>query len=159
MTITPICTRPCRPCPRLTCTATWKVRCAWQTLVEFAAQYDLGLTARTLDELRPLVQMTSQDRDFRDFLSKFGVLRRFYHSPEAIHRLAYEAVADAAADNVRYLELRFTPMALAKARGYPLAEVTDWVIEATHQAAADLDIQVRLIASFNRHEPLRLPSK
>jgi adenosine deaminase len=127
-----------------------------QTIAEFAAQHDLGLTARTAEELRPLVQITENDRDFRDFLRKFDVLRRFYHSPEAIRRLAYEAVADAALDNVRYLELRFTPMALAKARGYPLAEVSDWVIEAVEQAQADFGIQVRLIASFNRHEAFEI---
>jgi adenosine deaminase len=126
------------------------------TLVELAARHDLGLPARTADELRPLVQITENDRDFRDFLRKFDVLRRFYQSPEAISRLAYEAVADAAADNVGYLELRFTPMALAKARNFPLDEVADWVIEAVNRAQADHCIQVRLIASFNRHESFEI---
>ncbi len=123
-----------------------------ETLVELASTNDLGLPARTADELRPLVQITETDHDYRDFLRKFDVLRRFYQSPEAIRRLAYEAVADAAADNVKYLELRFTPMALAKARDYPLEEVADWVIEAVGRAQADHDIRVQLIAGFNRHE-------
>jgi len=122
------------------------------TLAEIASNNDLGLPARTVDELRPLVQITESDHDFRDFLRKFDVLRRFYQSPEAIRRLAYEVVADAAADNVKYLELRFTPMALAKARDYPLEEVVEWVIEAVRRAQADHDICVRLIVGFNRHE-------
>src|SRR5262245_49066912 len=101
-----------------------------ESLVEIAASHGLDLPARSVEDLRPQVQMTAADRDFRAFLGKFGVLRQFYRSPETIQRLAYEVVADAAADNVRYLELRFTPMALAKVRHFPLEEVFDWVIEA-----------------------------
>lgn len=126
------------------------------TLFEIAQKNGLDLPARTIEELRPLVEVNERDRDFRDFLAKFDVLRRFYQSPEAIQQVAYEAVADAAQDNVRYLELRFTPMALAKARGYPLEEVTDWVIEAVNRAQADHNIRVRLIANFNRHESLEI---
>lgn len=127
-----------------------------ESLAEIASQNGLGLQAGDLEELRPLVQMTERDHDYRDFLGKFDMLRRFYQSPEAVSRLAYEVVADAAADNVKYLELRFTPMALAKAQNFPLEDVADWVIEAVNRAQADHDIQVRLIASFNRHEPMEI---
>jgi len=125
------------------------------SLYAIAQAYDLDLPAHSLAELRPYVQMAGEEHNFRNFLDKFNILRRFYQSPEIIQRLAYEAVEDAARDNVRYLELRFTPPALAKTRGYPLDEVTDWVIAAVGQACrANLGIQVQLIISLNRHEPL-----
>ncbi|MBI3359673.1 MAG: adenosine deaminase [Chloroflexi bacterium] len=125
-----------------------------ETLVEIAHEHGLDLPASDIEALRPLVQVTENDRDFRDFLAKFDVLRRFYQTPEGVSRLAYEVVADAAADNIKYLELRFTPMALAKAQNFALEDVADWVIEAVNRAQADFGIQVRLIASFNRHEPV-----
>jgi len=127
------------------------------SLYEIARAYDLDLPASSLDELRPYVQMSGGEYSIRTFLDKFNILRRFYQSPEIIQRLAYEAVEDAAHDNVRYLELRFTPPALAKSRSYPLDEVTDWVIAAVKQACRDhLGIWVQLIVSLNRHEPLEL---
>ena len=127
------------------------------SLFEIAQAYDLDLPAGSLDELRPYVQIGGEDRTFRNFLDKFNVLRRFYQSPEIIRRLTYEAVEDAARDNVRYLELRFTPPALAKSRDYPLDEVTEWVIAAVDQACRDYPgIQVPLIVSLNRHEPVEL---
>jgi adenosine deaminase len=127
------------------------------SLYEIAQAYDLDLPARSVDELRPYVQITGAEHSFRNFLDKFNVLRRFYQSPEIIRRLAYEAVEDAARDNVRYLELRFTPPALANSRNFPLDEVTDWVIAAVEQACRDhLGIWVQLIVSLNRHEPLEL---
>ncbi len=123
------------------------------SLREIALQYALDVPAASLDALRPYVQMAAGERSFRQFLAKFDVLRRFYQSPEIIRRLAYEVVEDAAHDNVRYLELRFTPAALANARKYALAEVTDWVIAAVADAGRDHPgLQVRLIVSLNRHE-------
>src|SRR3990172_6440255 len=89
------------------------------TLLEIARQHGVNVPAGNLEELRPLVQVTETDRDFRAFLAKFDTLRLFYQTPETVHRLAYEVVAAAAADNVKYLELRFTPMALAKTQNYP----------------------------------------
>lgn len=79
-------------------------------------------------------------------------LRLFYRSPEIIHRITFEAVEDAANDNVRYLELRFTPVALSRAERFPLHEVMDWVLSSAQEAAERFGIVVRLIASVNRHE-------
>lgn len=67
-----------------------------------------------------------------------------------------EAIEDAAADHIRYMELRFTPNALAKANGYPLTEVIGWVCEAAARAQQQHRITVRLIVSMNRHESLEV---
>jgi adenosine deaminase len=91
--------------------------------------------------------------DFHGFLAKFKLLRRFYSSREAVERIAYEAVADAAADNVRYLELRFNPVALALNQGFSFEDVVDWVILAVNRAQAEHPIQVRMIVQIGRHEP------
>jgi adenosine deaminase len=80
----------------------------------------------------------------------------FYRSPEVIYRVTREAVEDAAADNVRYLELRFTPVALSRAERFPLGDVMDWVCESARKAAQEHKIQVGLIASVNRHESVEL---
>ncbi len=123
------------------------------TLSEIAHQHGVDLPSLSLDELRPYVQVVDDTPDFLGFLAKFKLLRRFYSSREAVMRVAYEAVADAAADNIRYLELRFNPVAQALNQGFSFEEVVDWVIEATQQAEADYPIQVRLIVQIGRHEP------
>ncbi|GAB4578669.1 MAG: hypothetical protein Fur0022_14050 [Anaerolineales bacterium] len=74
-------------------------------------------------------------------------------------RVTREAVADAAADNVRYMELRFTPVALSKAQKFPLEEVMDWVIASAQQAEEDFGVVTRLIASVNRHESVSIAEK
>lgn len=124
------------------------------TLSEIAHQHGVDLPSWSLEELRPYVQVVADDTpDFLGFLAKFKLLRRFYSSREAVLRVAYEAIADAAEDNIRYLELRFNPVALALNQGFSFEEVTDWVILAADQAQAEYSIQVRLIVQMNRHEP------
>lgn len=125
------------------------------TLAEIAREHGVDLPSWDLEALRPYVQIIDDDtRDFQSFLSKFKLLRRFYSTREAVMRVAYEAVADAAADNVKYLELRFNPVALAKVQGFSYDEVAEWVISAVDDAQNDHDIQVRLIAQIGRDESL-----
>jgi adenosine deaminase len=100
--------------------------------------------------------MANRRGNHRAYLQKFHILRLFYRSPELISRFAYEVVSDAAADGVRYLELRVTPKALAQDCGFAFEEVTRWVCDAIMRASADHDIRVGLILSMNRHESLEI---
>ncbi len=121
-----------------------------ETLVEVAQQYGIA-EGRLLSQL---VQVSrSEPYTIQNFLSKFETLRLFYRTPEIIGRITREVITDAAADNVRYLELRFTPAALCKARGFAMAEVIDWVITGMRQAQTAGYPITRLIVSINRHEP------
>ncbi|MCP4422247.1 MAG: hypothetical protein GY805_37035, partial [Chloroflexi bacterium] len=125
-----------------------------ETLFKIAREYKLNVPTTDVEALRPFVQVTNDPANHEAFLGKFEVLRHFYRSPKMIHRLVYEAVADAALDHVKYLELRFSPQALSRVRGFSLSEVTDWVIASVAQAEADFDIQVGLIITLVRHDPL-----
>lgn len=128
------------------------------TMQEIAREYAIPLPKNT--DFRGLIQVMDDDPPtFQNFLSKFDTLRKFYISREVIQRIAYEAVADAAADNVRYMEMIFTPVALARTNGYPLGDVMDWVIESVQKANDDFNIQARLIASVNRHESIDLAAE
>jgi len=126
------------------------------TMLEIAHAHGVTVPASIL-HLSDMVQV--QDKDpltFSNFLEKFKTLRLFYRSPEIINRITREAIEDAARDNIRYLELRFTPIALSRAEGFPLHEVINWVVTSAQQASKSHQIEVGLIISINRHEPIEL---
>jgi adenosine deaminase len=126
-----------------------------RTLVEVGRSHGLGLP--NTNQLRGLVQIDEgEPLTFENFLSKFQTLRLFYRSPEVIDRVAREAIADAAADNVRYMELRFTPAALSKAENFPFRNVIEWVVTSANEAAREHGIMLRLIVSVNRNESIEL---
>lgn len=122
------------------------------TMLDIARQHGVTVPV-SMFNLSGLVQIQDQDpMTFSNFLDKFKTLRLFYKSPDVIHRVTAEAVEDAAKDNIRYLELRFTPVALSRAEGFPLHDVMDWVITSAQDAAKKHKVKVGLIASVNRHE-------
>ena len=126
------------------------------TMLDIARQHGITIPEDVL-RLSTLVQIQEQDKfTFQNFLAKFNTLRLFYRSPDAIHRITKEAVEDAARDNVKYMELRFTPVALSRAERFPLHDVMDWVISSAAEAARRYGVIVRLIASMNRHESTEL---
>lgn len=127
------------------------------TLVEIAREYGIEMPEYDAEMLRPFVQMMpNETHNAQHFLSKFMTLRQFFRSPEIIRRIAREAVADAAADNIKYLELRFTPRALSNIMNCSFETVIDWVCSEVATAAVDYDIEARLILSMNRHESVTI---
>jgi adenosine deaminase len=122
------------------------------TMVDIARQHGIEIPEDVM-RLSTLVQVQEEDKfTFQNFLSKFNTLRMFYRSPEVIHRVTRETIEDAAKDNVKYMELRFTPVALSRAERFPLHDVIDWVMTSSKEAAEKHGIIVKLIASVNRHE-------
>lgn len=127
-----------------------------QTMLDVANAHGITLPDSILG-LSDMVQVQEADPfTFQNFLAKFNTLRLFYKSPDVIHRVTREAVEDAARDNVRYMELRFTPVALSRAERFPLHDVMDWVCTSAAAAAEEFGIRVRLVVSVNRHESLEL---
>jgi adenosine deaminase len=126
------------------------------TMLDIARQHGITIPEDVL-RLSTLVQVQEEDMfTFQNFLAKFNTLRLFYRSPDVIHRITREAIEDASMDNVKYMELRFTPVALSRAERFPLHDVVDWVMTSAQQAAKKCGMIVRLIASVNRHESAEL---
>ena len=122
------------------------------TMLDVASKHGITVPASIL-RLSGMVQVGDEEPyTFSNFLDKFKTLRLFYRSPEVIERVTREAVEDAARDNVRYMELRFTPVALSRAERFPLHDVMDWVCSSAQNTAEKFGVNVKLIASVNRHE-------
>jgi adenosine deaminase len=126
------------------------------TMIDIVNVYDLDLP-KNAEKFKPLVHVIDEDQfTFKNFLSKFSTLRLLYQSPEMIKRITQEAIEDAANDNIRYLELRFTPVALTRIKDFPLSEAMDWVIASVAEASKKFGVKTSLIATVNRHEDLNL---
>ncbi len=129
------------------------------TLTELAREHGIALPSYDLEQLRPYVQITDDPPDFHHFLAKFRLLRRMYTSKEAVQRITREAIFDAANDNIRYLELRFNPVALSRAQRFPMDDVVTWVEEAAFQAQEESGTRTCLILQIGRDEPVKIASE
>ncbi len=121
------------------------------TLAEIGRAHRLPLPTYDADELSRIVQLSEPVADLEAFFLPFKTLKFCFLDKEVISRLAYEAVEDAYLDNVRYLELRFSPEFMAFCHRLPLSEVMDGVVEGVELASRRFQITTKLIVSISRH--------
>lgn len=122
------------------------------TLLDVAREYNIQLPTYDPEAFRSYVQIVDDPADFHHFLAKFRLLRYFYTSKEVIQRITREVVYDAADDNIRYLEIRFNPIAQSRVHGFKLDDVVEWVLEATQQAQEEKGLRTCLILQIGREE-------
>src|SRR3954463_10447304 len=79
------------------------------TLLDLADEYDVALPQRTASALRDYMRV-SDAASLEAYLERFDVTLAVMQTAEALDRIAYELAEDAAADGVRYIEVRFAPI-------------------------------------------------
>jgi len=91
----------------------------------------------TLDQVITRAQMTPVDTSFPDFLKKFEFILPCLREPDDLVRIAREAIADAHADGVCYVELRFCPHFIEAWTGIPAPASIEAVAEGTRVGLTD----------------------
>ena len=93
-------------------------------------------------------------RDQAELLRAFDLPIALMQDAEALERITTELVESKAAENVRYVEIRWGPL-LHVARGLSLEDGIDAVVRSARDAAARTGTVVRLIATALRsHDPV-----
>jgi adenosine deaminase len=126
--------------------------------VRVATALDLARTRgvdapQTWDGMFAALVAPERCRDQADLLERFDLPIALMQDAEALERIAYELVEAKAADNVRYVEVRWGPL-LHVARGLSLADGIAAVARGTRAAAERFGVVARLIATALRsHDP------
>ncbi len=123
-----------------------------ETLLDLARKRNLvDLPLDDVEAFRRVVQMTEHDLpDFLTFLSKFRA--DWYSTLDDPRRVAYEAVVDAAKENIMYFEMRFSPEHYARKSGFAIEAVIESVIEGARQAADETGIVIAFLVTLGREK-------
>ncbi len=126
------------------------------TVIDIAGQVGYeGLPSTDEAELAAWFRTAAHSGSLVRYLEPFAHTVAVMQTPEALHRVAGECVADLAADNVVYAEVRFAPE-LHLAGGLVLDEVVEAVLAGfvdgeRAAAAAGRPITVRCLVTAMRH--------
>jgi adenosine deaminase len=121
-----------------------------KTILELAEQQKVTLPASDEVGLAKAIHMGEQCKNLEDYLVAFDVTCSVLQTEDALYRAAYELGLDAAAENVRYLEVRYAPV-LHQQRGLKLTTIVDSVLEGLRAAKRETRIRTGVILCGIRH--------
>jgi adenosine deaminase len=113
------------------------------TLLELAKAQDVTLPAEDVAGLAQYMHVTDA-RNLVDYLARFEVTLSVMQTPEALERCTYELIADGAAENVRYMEIRYSPI-LCTRKGMPLTEAVEAPLRGLKRAEQEFGVRAQLI--------------
>ncbi len=120
------------------------------TIIDLARQHNLELPAWEEDALRPFVQVQSQQPGVMAFLKKFDLLTQVMVDMDACRRIAYEAVLNAAAEGIDYIELRFSPWFMAERHALDPQGVVEAVLDGLQAGREQSGMQVKALGIISR---------
>lgn len=121
-----------------------------QTMLELAAQHGLELPGDSIDSLHPHVVLAGPQADLVGFLSRLNWMIFVLADLDACRRTAYESIEDAAQEGLDYLELRFSPLFMARPHRLNPADVVAAVIDGAKAGERDFGVMTRLIGIMSR---------
>lgn len=121
-----------------------------KTILELGEQQKVKMPADTEEGLARAIHMGGVCQSLEEYLVAFDVTLSVLQTREALQRVAYELALDAAAENVRYLEVRYSP-ALHLQKGLKMTTVIDAVLEGLRHAKHEKGIHCGVIVCGIRH--------
>ena len=122
-----------------------------QTLIEIGDRVGLPVPA-DVDTFKRDYLVADQKENLAEMIAGFDRVRALWFDREAITRLTKEAVEDAAAQNVRLIELRYSPDFIQNGRNISFEAIHGAILDGINSANAD--IAVGLIGIIRRTLPL-----
>ena len=122
-----------------------------QTLLELGRELGITMPRDSADGLRDYM-LVSDAKSLEDYLKRFEVTVSVMQTAEAIERIAYELGADAAADGVRYIEVRNAPILNSRGK-LSMAEALEAQIRGLEKAEKEHGIIARSIVCSLRQLP------
>jgi adenosine deaminase len=121
-----------------------------QTIIDIAREYNLKLPAYEVTELDKHVKVLDQMRDLRAVLEAFAIFQNSIVSPEIVERIAWELFEDAARQNIRLFEVRFSPDWAFHGHNLDWDACLEGLLRAKEQAEHAFDMAVGYIAITSR---------
>ncbi|HOD18468.1 MAG TPA: adenosine deaminase [Candidatus Cloacimonadota bacterium] len=115
-----------------------------ETLIDLAKQYKVELPTFDPEALRKMICCDDKCESLEDYLKGFNIVNLVLQNKESLQRTAYELAEDCAKENIRYVEVRYSPI-LHTNKGLKLTQISEAVIDGLKQAERDFNIKTGVI--------------
>src|SRR3954464_266423 len=115
-----------------------------KTMLELAEEQKVKLPADTEDGLAKAMKIGQRHGSLEEYLKGFEITLSVLQTDAALYRTAYELALDAAAENVRVLEVRYSPV-LHLSKGLKPTVVVEAVLEGLRKAEREAGIKAGVL--------------
>ena len=115
-----------------------------ETILDLAEKQRVDLPSTDPEALRAAMNLGTNCGTLVEYLKAFDVTLLVLQTEESLFRAAFELAEDAAAENVRYMEVRYAPM-LHTRRGLRLTSVVEAVLAGLRAAQERFGIESNII--------------
>ena len=121
-----------------------------QTIIDVAKEYNLKLPSYQASELDEHVKIYDQMRDLETVLAAFAIFQNSITSPKVVERIAWELFEDSAKQNIKLLEVRFSPDWAFHGHNLNWDECLEGLLRARERAENEFDMAIGYIAITSR---------
>jgi len=115
-----------------------------KTVWDLAQERRVKIPAKTPAELAKKLTAGPRVRNLSDYLKIFDITLSVLQDPDALERVSYELAEDCAAENVRHMEVRYSPI-LHQKQGLKLPAIVDPVLAGLKRAERDFRMSTGVI--------------
>jgi adenosine deaminase len=120
------------------------------TIIDIAREHNLSLPAYEVETLDPHVKIYDQLQSLGAVLEAFAIFQNSIASPAAVERITYELCEDANRQNIKLLEIRFSPDWAFSGHNLDWDAALEGILRAKSRAEAEFDMAIGLIAITSR---------
>ena len=120
------------------------------TIIDIAKKHNLDLPAYTVEALNPYVKVYDQWENLDAVLGAFGIAQKSIVSPQVFERIAWEFFEDSARQNIKLLEVRFSPDWAFSTHNLDWDLALEGILRAKNKAEAQFGMAIGLIAITSR---------
>ncbi len=121
-----------------------------ETILDLGQRYNVSLPASNPEDLIKLLCIGKKRGTLEEYIARFDITLSVMQTPEALTRIAFELIEDVAAENVRYIEVRYAPI-LHTRLGMTLEEAVEAVRDGLIKGEKAFGVKSGIIICGIRH--------
>ena len=130
------------PKPELHCHLDGSLRIS--TILELADNQGIKLPAHNEKDLSTLLFIQDKVNNLEEYLQRFEITLSVMQTAESLERCTYELIEDSASENIRYIEIRYSPILHTK-NGMKMNDTVEAVKSGMEKGKKDFGIHSGII--------------
>ena len=121
-----------------------------ETILDLAQKQKVSLPSSNPGDLKKILSIGKKRGTLEEYIARFDITLSVMQTPDALKRTAYELIADAASENIRYIEVRYSPI-LHTSKGMTLEDAVISVLNGLKKGEEDFGVKSGIIVCGIRH--------